>query len=136
MPQDSFVLGTFGKGECRGIAMREKFANRDGISCGDVCRYVWEGQSKIDRSRAISAEGKGFMTLAALIRSAYEREKARNDRVECFTIERHSTTSLPTVPSYLFEASKIRDKINAHVLIMKRREDVKRHAQMINKAVG
>ena len=47
--------------------MREEFANTEGISRGNVCRYVWKGQSKIDQSRGISAEGKGVMMLAALI---------------------------------------------------------------------
>ena len=55
--------------------MRKKFANTDGISCGDVCRYVWEGQSKIDQSRGISAEEKNFMMLAALIRSGCDGGK-------------------------------------------------------------
>ena len=47
--------------------MRKEFANSEGISCGDVCRHVWEGQSKIDQNRGIFAEGKGVMMLAALI---------------------------------------------------------------------
>ena len=76
------------------------------------------------------------MMLAALIRRACEREKAIKDRDECFTTARNSTTSQPTVPGKLFGASKIRNKINAYILIIKRQEDVERHAQMINKAVG
>ena len=103
--------------------MRKEFANTDGVSFGDVCRYVWEGQSKIDQSRGISAEGKGFMMLAALVKSVCDRGKVRNNRTECFTTAGNSTTSLPTVPAILFEASRIRSKINAHVLNMKRKED-------------
>ena len=58
--------------------MREKFGNTDGIRCGNVCLYVCEFKSEIDQSWGISAKGKGFMMLAALIRSACEREKVRN----------------------------------------------------------
>lgn len=92
--------------------MRKEFANTEGISCSNVCRYVWEGQSKIDQSRGISAEGKSIMMLAALIRSACDREKVRNNRAESFTTARNSNPSLPTVAG---KASKIRNEINAHI---------------------
>ena len=134
MPRVSFRPWEIGKRENRkrgrvsGVVVGKEFANTDGVSCGDVCRYVWEGQSKIDQSRGISAEGKGFMMLAALVRSACGRGKVRNNRAECFTTARNSTTSLPTAPGTLFEASMIRNKINAHVLSIKRKEDIKRHA--------
>ena len=116
-----------GKGKCKG-GDGQNFANTDGISYGDVCRYVWEGQSNIDQSRGTFAEGKGFMMLAALVGSTCDREKVGNSRAECFTTARNSTTSLPIVPGNLSEASNIRNKINAHVLNTKRKEDIKRHA--------
>ena len=129
LPRVSFRPWEIGKGGIvSGVVMGKAFANTDGVSCGDVCRYVWEGQSKIDQSRGIYAEGKGFMMLAALIRSACDRGKVRNNGAECFTTARNSTTSLPTAPGNLFEASMIRNKINAYLLNIKRKEDIKRHA--------
>ena len=108
--------------------MPKRFTNTDGISCGHVCRYVWEGQSEIDQSWGIFAEGKGFVMLAALVRSSCGEGKVGNDGAECFTTATNSTMSLPTVPDDLFEASRIRNKINGLVLNFKRRADVKRHA--------
>lgn len=52
------------------------------------------------------------MMLAALIRSACDREKVRNNRAESFTTARNSNPSLPTVAG---KASKIRNEINAHI---------------------
>lgn len=56
-----------GKLECTDL---DDFADTSSVSCGDVCRHAWEGQSKIDDGWGTLAEGEVFMTLAALIRNA------------------------------------------------------------------
>lgn len=48
----------------------EGIADADIVSCRDVCRYVWKGQSTVDGCWRIFREVEVFLTLAALIRTA------------------------------------------------------------------
>lgn len=90
-PADKFVrfLGRKKRGKGGregGMSIGWNSANRKFNSCGDVCRYVWEGQSEIDDSWGIVAEVEGFMMLAALIRRDCDSEKAF--RAECLALVR------------------------------------------------
>ena len=86
------------------------FADTRSISCDDVCRHVWEGQSKTDDSCGVLTEGEVVIMLAAWIRTSCDSGRVKYVRAECLASARDPTDLLPILPDISSKAHRSRNK--------------------------